>query len=176
MLFLNIHVPGSAALGALGVLGALGALGVHAPVIRCSLLCTQGQWSEILGALLLLERADSLLMLIGTQQGATPMMCVRACVCAQQNIIRKIFNMRLHGYMRAHTHYDCAPSHAMSHLTASLSGSVKHSREPVTSSPQSSHSLLCDGVSVCVCVYVFSSPKKGGGFKCVRDSVYACVC
>lgn len=66
-------VPGNA---------ALGVLGVHAPVIRCSLLSPQGQWSEILGALLLLERADSWLTLIGTQQGATPMMqvCVHECV------------------------------------------------------------------------------------------------
>ena len=67
-------VPGNAALEVLGVLG------VHAPVIRCSLLSVQGQWSEILGALLLLERADSLLMLIGTQQEANDV-CVCVCVC-----------------------------------------------------------------------------------------------
>lgn len=143
-------VPGNA---------ALGVLRVHAPVIRCRLLSAEGQWSEIWGALLLLERTDSRLMLIGTQQGATPMMCVCMCVCALNSTLTE--RPLICAYMDTcmHTHYYCAPSHAMFQLTASLSGSVKHSREPVTSSSQSSHSLLCDGVSVCVCVY-FPRPKR----------------
>ena len=107
--------------------------------------------------------------------------CVCVCVCVLHSTLieRPLICAYTDTCMHTHTHYYCAPSHAMSHLAASLSG-VKHSREPVTSSSQSSHSLLSDGVSVCVyvCVCVFSLPKKEGVLKCVctRHSVNACVC
>lgn len=156
------------------------ALGVHAPVIRCSLLSAQGQWSEILGSLLLLECADSRLMLIGTQRGATPTMCV----CVRQYIKWKTSNTHAYTYTCMHTYY-CACSHAMSHLTASLNGSVKHSRESVTSSPPSSH-LVCvfyvqkereySSIWMCVCVLM---PHECGMRECqaYTDLMHGvCVC